>query len=40
MNDVFEDIKVALDAAAAKIDPMEQYCETAPDADECRVYTD
>lgn len=21
-------------------DPLEEYCETAPDADECRVYED
>lgn len=23
--------------AAANSDPLEQYCDTAPDADECRV---
>eukprot|EP00892_Ulva_mutabilis_P010730 jgi/Ulvmu1/8029/UM004_0266.1 len=27
------------DATAVK-DPLEEYCETAPDADECRVYED
>lgn len=28
----------AKDAAKVNSDPLEQYCETAPDADECRVY--
>jgi hypothetical protein len=25
---------------AAAVDPLEAFCATAPDADECRVYED
>lgn len=28
----------AKEAAKTKSDPLEQYCEGNPDADECRVY--
>ncbi len=38
MEEVFESIVAALDAAAAAKDPLEQYCKDAPAADECRVY--
>ncbi|GLC37644.1 hypothetical protein PLESTB_000797800 [Pleodorina starrii] len=38
MDDVFAAISKALDQAIAKSDPLEAYCQTVPEADECRVY--
>ncbi|GLC70861.1 Calvin cycle protein cp12 [Pleodorina starrii] len=32
--------KDAAKADAASSDPLEKYCQDAPDADECRVYED
>lgn len=40
MDVVFGEIEKAIDAAIAKMDPMEAFCASAPDADECRVYSD
>ena len=37
--DTVEELNAAAShAKAAKVDPLEQYCEGNPDADECRVY--
>jgi hypothetical protein len=39
--DAVEEISAAqADKKAAKKDPLEEFCDSAPDADECRVYED
>ncbi len=41
--DTVEELSAAASHAkdqAKKLDPLEQYCEGNPDADECRVYED
>ncbi|GFH23887.1 CP12 domain-containing protein [Haematococcus lacustris] len=41
--DTVEEVSAAIShkkAAEKALDPLEQYCEGAPDADECRVYED
>lgn len=40
MDEVFRDIMKVLDAKAASMDPLEEYCQDIPDADECRVYNE
>ena len=36
MDTVFEDITKIVEAALAKSDPLEAFCQSAPEADECR----
>jgi len=38
MDAVFGDISKALDAVVANKDPLEAFCQSVPEADECRVY--
>ena len=39
MPEVFASICKQLDAVQARLaDPLEQFCEGSPEADECRVY--
>mmetsp|Transcript_8397 Transcript_8397/g.20943 ORF Transcript_8397/g.20943 Transcript_8397/m.20943 type:complete len:265 (-) Transcript_8397:228-1022(-) len=40
MDAVFNDCTKVLDAVLAKKDPLEEFCQQVPEADECRVYTD
>ena len=38
MSVVFGSIEKAIDAVAAGKDPLELFCQSVPEADECRVY--
>ncbi|KAG2491753.1 hypothetical protein HYH03_009914 [Edaphochlamys debaryana] len=40
MEDVFDACAAAIDDALVKTDPLEAFCKDAPEADECRVYSD
>eukprot|EP00798_Chlamydomonas_sp_ICE-L_P015246 gene15246-21328_t len=40
METVFGSITKIIDATLARIDPLEAFCQSVPEADECRMYED
>jgi hypothetical protein len=40
METVFNDIVAIMDKAVAAKDPLENFCQQVPEADECRVYSE
>jgi len=40
VEELSAELKKKKESEAANSDPLEQYCESNPEADECRVYED